>query len=196
MNYQNYWTEFLEIAIKMTTQEIDESEINEKQIIGNGAYGIVYKTTYKGRDIAVKEINVQANNSTAILNEIYILKYEEKKHLESLENNNYIIFFNSRLKHPFIVEFLGQKRKEEDHAVTQLIAFPYYHNGDLGKYVLKNKPMDLKNKIRLMREIAQGLLYLHQLKIVHRDLKPENILVCCLFVFFLNIVLIKNCLLV
>ncbi|CAG8509532.1 8451_t:CDS:2 [Diversispora eburnea] len=50
--------------------------------------------------------------------------------------------------------------------------------GNLRDYLAKNfKNLEWKDKIRIAREIAQGLTFLHDLKVVHRDLHPKNILV-------------------
>jgi serine/threonine protein kinase len=44
---------------------------------------------------------------------------------------------------------------------------------DLTSYTFK----DINDKIRVIKQIVQGLRMLHEELIVHRDLKPQNILV-------------------
>ena len=37
--------------------------------------------------------------------------------------------------------------------------------------------LELSEVIKIMREICEGLKYLHGKEIIHRDLKPDNILI-------------------
>lgn len=48
--------------------------------------------------------------------------------------------------------------------------------GDLEKYV-KRTPLNLRDRINIMTQCADGVCFLHSLHVVHRDLKPQNILI-------------------
>ena len=51
-------------------------------------------------------------------------------------------------------------------------------DGDLNKYFRMNYDLiDIKQKVKLMSHISDGLSYLHSQRIVHRDIKPANILI-------------------
>ncbi len=43
---------------------------------------------------------------------------------------------------------------------------------------LKGKPIKDGEASCIMRQVLEGVAYIHQLEIVHRDLKPQNILMC------------------
>ncbi|KIO26831.1 hypothetical protein M407DRAFT_234090 [Tulasnella calospora MUT 4182] len=74
------------------------------------------------------------------------------------------------LRHPRILQFLGI------HATDDSIYFvsPYAENGSLPLFVQRRPEVDRK---RLVIEIAEGLVYLHQNRIIHGDLKGNNVLI-------------------
>lgn len=61
-------------------------------------------------------------------------------------------------------------------------AMPLYEGGDLRgvfdkSHMLPQSPEQRKQLLRLARDVAIGLYYLHLNKIIHGDVKPENVLV-------------------
>ncbi|CDF34704.1 Serine/threonine protein kinase Mitochondrial [Chondrus crispus] len=79
----------------------------------------------------------------------------------------------SKLAHPHVVRF--SNAFEDDHHVY--IATEFCPRGDLYQY-LKRQPRGLPEReaLKYLRQILQGLDYLHERGISHRDLKPENVL--------------------
>ena len=55
------------------------------------------------------------------------------------------------------------------------IVLEYCADGDLRK-LIKEKRLSDEEYQNIIKQIVEGLMYLHDKKIVHRDIKPENIL--------------------
>lgn len=79
----------------------------------------------------------------------------------------------SKLAHPHVIAFCNAF--EDAHHVY--IATEFCSQGDLYQY-LKSQPKGLPEReaLKYLRQILQGLQYLHQRGISHRDVKPENVL--------------------
>lgn len=77
-----------------------------------------------------------------------------------------------QLNHPNIVRFKDWfESKEKFYIVTQLAT-----GGELFDRILEKGKFCEVDAVFIVKQILQGVQYLHQRNIVHRDLKPENIL--------------------
>ena len=136
--------------------EIERRELERKHKIGQGNFGVVLKGSWRGTDVAIKEIyNVSEDD---------INVDEFSKELEIL----------CKVHHPNILQFLGACTL----SVPYSIVMEYMINGSLGYHLIKGDLTDLR-KLYIAQDIARGLAYLHNRKpqcIIHRDLKPGNIL--------------------
>ena len=122
-------------------------------ILGSGAFGTVYKATYKGEAVALKKITFDEKN---ILN---------RKLIEHGE----IDFFEYVTKHcdcKYITRYLGSYNSPD----SLFIVMEYC------KDEFKNIFEDRDAVISVFPKCVQALHELHKHKIVHRDIKPENIL--------------------
>lgn len=54
---------------------------------------------------------------------------------------------------------------------------PYYRNGDLSAYLLKNPELAFETKLSMFVDILAGIAVLHTRFVIHRDLKLKNIFV-------------------
>ena len=55
------------------------------------------------------------------------------------------------------------------------IVMEFLVGGDLRDAIRNSRTGDLDNKVRIARDIAKALEYVHAKKIIHRDIKPENV---------------------
>ena len=56
------------------------------------------------------------------------------------------------------------------------LAMEYLAGQDLQKVIDANEPRSILDKMRIMTQVAEGLLCAHQGGVVHRDVKPANVM--------------------
>ena len=82
----------------------------------------------------------------------------------------------AKLSHPHIVNLIDVGNEKG----MLYMVMDYVAGSDLGKvlatYQLADAYMDFVDMLRLAREIASALDYVHTQDIVHRDIKPENVM--------------------
>lgn len=136
--------------------------------LGRGSYGVVFLGELKnGEHVAVKLPNPYSRGNMDELNRILFDEMEVMKHL----------------RHRNIVKLYGAKTVTLDDGKDQLQIFLEYCPG------LENCPGSLATVLRkcpemftivvarkFLRQLLEGLKYLHLNRVIHRDLKPENIL--------------------
>jgi serine/threonine-protein kinase/endoribonuclease IRE1 len=125
-------------------------------ILGFGSHGtVVYRGSFDGRDVAVKRM----------LMEFYdIASHEVGLLQESDDHHNVIRYFCREQATGFL--YIGLELCPA--SLQDVIERPAEYPG------LVQNGLDMPD---VLRQITQGVRYLHSLKIVHRDLKPQNILV-------------------
>ena len=131
--------------------------------IGRGTFGAVYKATWAGTSVAVKQMKVRQMKLM-----VNILKSEVQVH--------------SRIRHPNIVQIMAVAvGKSALYIVSELVnranledlLFSDDDDGGCSFTIPSNK------KCFIGRQIVQAVAYLHNRKppILHRDIKPANVLV-------------------
>ena len=136
-------------------------ELLEKYIplqkLGEGGFGKVFKVKRRGGTLplAVKVPNLQESAKRYLMKEIEVWR---------------------NLNHPNIVKLYDAFTEPIPHIEMEYIE-GYKLNGeiirDLERYP---KPMDPKEAIEIVKQIAEGLKHAHNRDIIHRDIKPSNIL--------------------
>jgi len=138
--------------------EKPDTLINEyaiQQVLGRGAYGIVYKTIHKksGEIRAIKKIKKSRKEVDGkLLEEISILK---------------------QLDHPNIMKIYEFTSNEKEHYIVS----EYIPGGELFDMVSMHKRFTEVDAAFVMRQLLAAISYCHSRNIVHRDLKLENILI-------------------
>ncbi len=136
---------------------IDFSEIQLGMQVGMGSYGVVYRSKWRGIDIAVKRFIKQK------LDERIMLEFRAE------------VAFFSELRHPNLVLFIGACIKKPNLCIVT----EFVKQGSL-RDILHDSGCKLAwmQRVRLLKSAALGINYLHTLNppIIHRDLKPSNLL--------------------
>ena len=138
------------LTIKLFDCE-DETEMEvEKDPIGYGKFGIVYK------------IYADGGNTRYAVKCSRALK-KAKKEIKTMR----------QLDTQFVVAVYGFKKTKN----AMGIVMEYFPLGSL-QNVLQQEMLRQNAHIPMLLDIARAMAYLHSLGIIHRDLKPGNVLVC------------------
>ncbi|KAF1326263.1 Serine/threonine protein kinase, partial [Globisporangium splendens] len=128
-----------------------ELVFGKDDILGQGAFGAVYKGVWLDTLVVVKFMGYEEDADTIptslFLHEVRVWH---------------------QLNHPHIVKLYGAC-----HVGKRYFVCEYASNGGLREYLQANKSLKWKK----LHEVALGLEYLHGLNIVHNDLKCDNVLV-------------------
>ncbi|KAJ4806363.1 cysteine-rich RECEPTOR-like kinase [Rhynchospora pubera] len=134
------------------------NNFSDRNKIGSGGSGVVYKGKIDGREVAIKKLHGSSiQRLVDVANEVSLLC--------SLEHDN-------------LVKLLGFSSEDGQY----LLVYEYIPNGDLYSYLSdegKRTKLNWEMRFNIINGIASGLSYLHHDlmdSIIHRDLKPENVL--------------------
>ncbi|KAJ5591374.1 Serine/threonine-protein kinase ppk4 [Penicillium hetheringtonii] len=146
-------------VVEMTADgvvRIGRLEVFTDVVLGHGSHGtVVYRGVFDGRNVAVKRM----------LMEFYdIASHEVGLLQESDDHHNVIRYFCREQAAGFLYIGLELCPASLQDIIERPSQFPE----------LVQNGLDMPD---VLRQITQGVRYLHSLKIVHRDLKPQNILV-------------------
>ncbi|CAL2040982.1 unnamed protein product [Caenorhabditis brenneri] len=141
-------------------------QITNLQPCGSGRFGAVSWGIYKGEQVAVKVFRTAEDAS-----------FNAEVH----------VFETRMLRHPNVLRYIGSDRVDNLMSVDLWIITEYQPNGSLHDF-LKTRVVDMRLLFKLVRSMASGLNFLHQINegnqsgskkppIAHRDLKSRNIMV-------------------
>ncbi|KAK1413847.1 hypothetical protein QVD17_29583 [Tagetes erecta] len=143
---------------RYTIEDIQRAtdSFSKSKVIGEGAYGKVYKCNLDHTLVAIKVLSSDSSEKKReFLREIDVL---------------------SQLSHPHIVQLLGACPEKG------CLIYEYMENGSLEDFISKKNTkyyLSWNTRFRIAFEVACALAFLHNSKpdpIIHRDLKPGNIL--------------------
>ncbi|ODQ64325.1 hypothetical protein NADFUDRAFT_67070 [Nadsonia fulvescens var. elongata DSM 6958] len=140
--------------LRRSTPALNNYSLGDR--LGKGAFATVYRALNlsTGETVAVKQSNladVRTSDLAAIMQEIDLLK---------------------NLHHSNIVKYHGFVKTEE----TFNIILEYCENGSLTSICKKFGKFPEPLVARYIRQVLQGLEYLHEQGVIHRDIKGANIL--------------------
>ncbi|OQU83787.1 cysteine-rich receptor-like protein kinase 6 [Sorghum bicolor] len=150
---------FESIFISLSVLRSATSNFDEKNKLGEGGFGVVYKGALPdGQEVAVKRLSETTTQGLGqMTNELALL---------------------AKLQHRNLVRIVGVCLEEGEH----LLVYDYMPNKSLDTIIFdpdKSRQLDWGARFKIINGIARGMQYLHehsQLKIVHRDLKASNVL--------------------
>ncbi|KAI0148474.1 mitogen-activated protein kinase [Xylariaceae sp. FL1272] len=155
-----------ELASFLTGESWDDNKWMKGALIGQGSFGSVYLALHAitGELLAVKQVEAlspSANSQTDA---------RKKSMIEALKRE---ISLLRDLRHPNIVQYLGCGSSSD-----YLNIFLEYVPGGSVQTMLNSYGALPEPLVRsFVRQILEGLSYLHQRDIIHRDIKGANILV-------------------
>uniref|UniRef100_A0A8C1R3Q7 Uncharacterized protein n=1 Tax=Cyprinus carpio TaxID=7962 RepID=A0A8C1R3Q7_CYPCA len=145
-------TSYVEVVPDTTHKARDHYQVHEK--LGVGKFGEVYRMTHKqtGRVCAGKFYRARVSREkTAARQEIKLMK---------------------EIHHPKLVQCLAAY----DTPSEIVMILEYIAGGELFERIVdENFDHTEPNSVNYMRQILEGIQYIHSKRIVHLDLKPENI---------------------
>ena len=125
-------------------------------VVGEGAYGIVYKCKNKetNKYVAIKKFKETEDE---------LVQKTMKRELKMLQ----------QLRHPNIVEF----QESFTHKGNLFLVFEYCEKNLLE--VLEESPDGLSPKLikSFIYQMCKAIAYMHKNNMIHRDIKPENLLI-------------------
>ncbi|KAH8730441.1 hypothetical protein GQ44DRAFT_768213 [Phaeosphaeriaceae sp. PMI808] len=135
-------------------------------LIGQGSFGSVYLALHAvtGELMAVKQVELPSLTGTSQM---------EHRKMNMIEALKHEIGLLRELKHNNIVQYLGSN-SDDSHLN---IFLEYVPGGSVATMLVNYGPLGESLIQNFVRQILQGLSYLHSSDIIHRDIKGANILV-------------------
>lgn len=128
-----------------------------EKVLGRGGMGVVYLANQMqlNRRVAIKMIRSGALASQAEVSRFY----SEARSVAKLDHPNIVTVYHCG-----------------ENAGHHFFSMDYIPGTDLAKR-LADGPMDPKEAVRYVRDVARAIDYAHSHGVVHRDLKPANVLI-------------------
>ena len=135
-----------------------ELSIDTTKKLGTGAFGVVYKASYRDSFVAVKQLQ-----ETNLTHKVVKKFYEEAQNCWLLQYPE---------PHPNIICLVGICTEEGNYSIVMELMVSSL------RFFLQGDALDIPwlTRIAIARDIASGLAYLHSKRIIHRDLKSDNVL--------------------
>ena len=142
-------------------------DLDKSKELGRGCFGAVYEVRVNGVPCIAKRLHdilVGRGGHETVSRE---------QRAEMIANFRRECVILSGLRHPNVVQFMGVHYGSDEADIS--IIMEYLHI-DLDNCMRKYSKIPLSYKIRILRDVAYGLAYLHSIPIIHRDLNAGNVL--------------------
>jgi len=154
-DYMELKDEVQSSALNKDLFTIKLKELNSLEEIGTGASGVILKGKWAASANQVVAIKLFKGNTQVKQDFIHELR------------------LLCSLRHPNLVAVYGAIMEEPRYGYVM----EYCSNGSLYRIIEKQQvQFSLRDRIRILLQIAQGMSFLHSKNVIHRDLKCENIL--------------------
>ncbi|KAM9435353.1 uncharacterized protein mylk4b isoform 1-T1 [Clarias gariepinus] len=129
--------------------------INRQEVLGGGRFGMVHKCV---------------ENSSGLTLAAKIIKTRTQKEKEGVNSEIEVM---NQLNHSSLIQLYAAYESRND--IT--LVMEYVEGGELFDRIIdENYNLTELDTVLLIRQITEGLQYMHKMYILHLDLKPENIL--------------------
>ena len=131
-------------------------------VLGRGSMGVVYKAKDPviGRLLAVKSVPETLGLDTGKKQEYVKRLIQEAKAAGNLQHPNIVTIFDA-----------GESE------LGPFIAMEYLDGVTLKEVLSSGKKLTIPQLVEIVRQVGEGLDYVHQRDIVHRDIKPANLMI-------------------
>lgn len=157
------------LSRKHEVQFIPPEELSVIGLRGQGAIASVYTSKWLGIQCATKVFHERDGPDSS-----YPMDY-------SFMGRNYFQTF-PKLFHKNIVTFMGYSVTLDNRIsiILELLAMDLSKALRLRDWRRRNPHLTIQKGVRIMKEIAEGMKYLHDQGVVHGDLRPHNVVVSAL----------------